>query len=150
MLPAGRDVPEQLVRRGAFRCDVLGPAQLPGQRFVRVLPGEDPASRQMMQLDPPARPPHHPPGRERIQSQRQGRPSVVHAEHVPAGLVVHHHELARTAWLEPVIQAVDPAGDRDQVGPSRHRALHPDRLVCRVQPGHVGLHHAPRPGPVLG
>jgi hypothetical protein len=152
--PAGlidvRAAPEPLIGRGALRGDVLGPAQLPGQGLSRVFPGQHPASRQMMQLHPPARPAHHTLGRERVQRQRQRRPRVVHGQHVPAGLVIHHHELARAARAAPFIQPVDPPGHRDQVGARRHRTFHPDRLAGRIQAGHVRLHQAPGPAAVPG
>ena len=142
--------PEPLVRYGALLGDGFGAAQLAGQRLLAVLPGEDPAGWQMMEFNPPAGPPHHPLGRERVERERQRRPGVVHAEHVPAGLVVHHHKVAGPCRPTPVIQAVDPPGHGDQVGSGRHRALHPDGLAGRVQAAHVGLHEAPGPAPVAG
>src|SRR6266566_2877036 len=113
----------------------------------------------MVQLHDPARPPQHPPGGERVERERQRRPRVVRGQPAAPGLVVHHHELAAERVVRvvrsrgadrPVVEPVDPAGDRDQVRLGRDRPLDTGRLARRVEPGRVPFDHDPRPAQVIG
>ena len=105
--------------------------------------------RQVVQLDPAAVAAQHPRGGERVERQRERAAGVVDGQQVAAGLVVHHDEFgAARRPARPGVEPVDPPGHRDQVGPRRHRALHADRLVGRVEPGDVPLDQWPGPVPV--
>ena len=125
----------------------LGAAQVPGQRFLAVRPGEDLAGGQVVQFHPVAGAPQDAARGQRVQRQGQRAAGVVRGEHVPSGLVVHHHELGPLPdSAAPGVEAVDPPGDRDLVGAGRDRPFHPERLVGRVEPGDVPLDH--RDGPL--
>jgi pimeloyl-ACP methyl ester carboxylesterase len=138
-----------LVRLGTLGGDLFGPAQVPEQRLRRVLPAEHLSGRQVVQFHAPALTAQHSRGGERVQRERERAARVVHAQHMAAGLVVDHDQLGALSvvWRSQV-QPVDPPGDRDHVGPRCHGALHPDRLVGRIQPDDVRLHHLARPVPV--
>jgi pimeloyl-ACP methyl ester carboxylesterase len=136
------------VRSGAFSSDVLGPAKLPVQRGGRVLPGEDPPGRQVMQLDPAAGPPQHPLGGKRIERERQRASRVVNRKQVLAGLVVDDHELSGAVRPAPVIEPVDPAGHGDLAGLHRDGPLYPGRLMGRIEPAHIAFDHLPGLVPV--
>ena len=134
VLARGRQpVTVALVRGRALGGDVLGPAHMPLQRGGRVLPGVHRPGGQVMQLHPVAGPAQHPRGGDRVQRQRQRGPGVVGAQRAAAGLVVHHDQFPVADGVPAVVQPVDPAGERDPVGPGAHRPLHPGRLVGGVQ-----------------
>ena len=146
-----------LVRPGALGGDVLGPAHLPGQRAVGVLPAEHGPAGQVVQFDPVAGPAQRTRRRDRVQGERQRTARVVRAEQMTPGLLVDDNQLgaAVAASLgagpgarrprraqrarQTLVQPVDPPGHRDAVGAGRNRPLHAQRLVGRVQRRHVGL-----------
>ena len=131
----GQAVAHPLVGGGALLGDVLGAAQVPGQRLLGVRPGDDVAGGQVVQLHPVAGPPQRAPGGQRVQRQGHRAARVVRGQQVPSGLVIHDDELG------PGVEAVDPPGDRDLVRAGRDRPFHAERLVGRVEPGDVALHH---------
>ena len=141
-----------LIGLGALLGDLLGPPQVPRQALVGVRPGEHLAARQMMQLHLPAVAVQRARGGDRVQGKRERTARVVHREHVAARLVVDDDELGpvRAVRARPCVETVDPPGDRDHVGARRHRPLHADRLVRRVEAGDVAFHQAARPVPVPG
>ncbi len=134
-----------LVGIPAFTGDRLGPAQLPGERLVGVIPGQHLARRQMMQFHLGAGPVQRAGRGQRVDRERQRTAGVVDGERVPPGLVIDHDELSVAG-----IQPVDAAGEGDQVGAGRHRAFHADRLVRGIQPGNVPLDHLARSLALLG
>ena len=141
-----------LIGLGALLGHLLGPPQMPPQGLVGVRPGEHLPARQVMQLDLPAVAVQRARGGDRVQRERERTARVVHREQVAAGLVVDHDELGavRAVRARPGVEPVDPTGDRDHLGSRRHRPLHPDRLVGRVETGDVQLHQPARPVPVAG
>ena len=118
--------------------------QLPGQRLLVVLPGEyagrsaddavRPAGRAVAS---PARP------RQRVQRERQRGPGVIDGQHVPAGLVVHHDEVASV----PAARAGHPAGRSGPDTAIRSVLVAtvrstPTGSLAGSRPVDVGLHHA--------
>jgi pimeloyl-ACP methyl ester carboxylesterase len=141
VLRGGQAAAKGRVGLAALRRDVLGPAQLPRQRLVRVLPAEHAPGGQMVQLDPVARAPQRPGRGHCVDSQRERAAGAVGGEQVTAGLVVHHDELGARVLRGPLIQPVDAPRHGDAVGTGRDRPLHAPRLVRGVQRRDVRLDH---------
>ena len=134
-----------------------------------MVPAQHPPGRQVVQLDGVAGAAQHPARGYRVEREGHRGPRVVDGQQATAGLVVDHDEFAlgrpgpghrrAVAWLTgvlgpgvpggPVVQAVDPAGDRDQVGLGRDGPFHPGRLAVGIEPGHVVLDHRPGAAQVL-
>jgi len=134
----------------ALSRDVLGPAQLPRQRLVRVLPAEHDPGGQMVQFDPAARAPQRPGRGHCVDSQGERAAGAVGGEQVTPGLVVHDDKLGAQLARGPLIQPVDAPRHGDAVGTGRDRPLHAQRLVGRVQRSDVGLHHRAGAGSLPG
>ncbi len=131
-------------RTGAFGIvrQGLGTAQMTAQRALVVLGCQHGASGNMVQLDPPARPPQCPRRRERVQGERLGCAGVVLGERPTAGLVVNDDERTVT-----VVEPVDPSGQGQPFGAGGHLAFHPHRFTRRIKAGHVPPDHLSRPLP---
>ena len=105
------------------------PTQVSGQRLGRVLVADHLVARQVVQLDLDARAAEGPGRRQGVERQRQRAADVEHGQRPPAGLVVDDHQLAAAVRAEPVVEPVDPAGQREHLGAGRHRPLDAQRLV---------------------
>jgi superfamily II DNA/RNA helicase len=93
-LVAAPAVARALVGLRAFTGDRLGPAQLPGERLVGVVPGQHLTGRKMMQFHPGTGPVQRAGGGQRVDRERQRAAGVVDGERVPPGLVIDHDKLA--------------------------------------------------------
>jgi hypothetical protein len=91
VLPGRQRRAHALVGLGALDGDLLGPPQVPEQRFPRVLPGQHLSGRQVVQFHAAALTARRPRGGERVQRERERTARVVHGQHMAAGLVVDHH-----------------------------------------------------------
>jgi pimeloyl-ACP methyl ester carboxylesterase len=150
VLCGGQAAAKGRVGVAALSRDVLGPAQLPRQRLVRVLPAEHAPGRQMVQFDPVARAPQRPGRGHCVDSQGERAAGAVGGEQVTPGLVVHHDKLGAQLARGPLIQPVDAPRHGDAVGTGRDRPLHAQRLVGGVQRRDVGLHHRAGAGSLPG
>ena len=143
-------------RRGRRRCMGIGPATKPVRRprcvTSRVGSAATLSARARCRPATPAcaatpRPPRSAGGaapraaepvqgaarRGRVHRQRQRRARLVGLRWPAAGLVVDDHQLGTSVGSGALVDAVDPAPQREPFGGDRHRALHPDRLVLGVE-----------------
>ena len=150
VLCRGQAAAKGRVGLAALSRDVLGPAELPRQRLVRVLPAKHAPGGQMVQFDPVARAPQRPGRGHCVDSQGERAAGAVGGEQVTPGLVVHHDKLGAASARGLLIQPVDPPRHGDAVGPGRDRPLHAQRLVGGVQRRDVGLHHRAGAGSLPG
>jgi hypothetical protein len=152
VLFAGQRGAHPLVGVRALGRDILSPPEVPPEGLIGVLPGEHLPRRQVVQLNAAAVTAQRAGGGERVDRQCERTARVIHGQQVAAGLVVNDDELGAFLVIQarPGIEPVDPSRDRYLVGPRRHRALHADGLVGRVEPADVPLHEGSRPVPVAG
>ncbi len=125
------------VRPPQVHRDGLDLADLAVQRLSRMTVPRHRARGHVMQLDVHAGTLEHPGDRHGIHRHRQGGPQLVHRRGPARGLVVHHHERPSAVGRRPVVEPVDPPGQRHRAGAHRDGSLDPDRAVARGDPPEV-------------